>query len=151
MLRVIVELWPGGRESSKRVIATADICRVRSGAHADYQVHLEEGLLGDVGDIATVHQYPRWSASVWDLVARCIAAGLNEGKEELPERPMLPSVPVHISDGLCYVRMREIPEPAQTFFRRRMAHSTCPVIDADPEPMGCAYASDWEDFLRGWR
>nr|WP_244112486.1 hypothetical protein [Burkholderia gladioli] len=151
MLRVIVALWPGGRESSKRVIATADIGRVRSGAHADYQVHLEEGLLGDVGDIATVREYPRWSASVWDLVARCIAAGLNGGKEELPERPTLPSVPVHLSDGLRYVRLREIPEPAQTLLRRRMAYSTCPVIDEDPEPMGCAYASDWEDLLRGWR
>ncbi len=66
MLRVTVELWPGGREAEKRAIATADIGRIRNGALADYEVHLEEGLLGDVGDIATVREYPRWSASVWD-------------------------------------------------------------------------------------
>jgi len=45
MLRVIVELWPGGRESSKRVIATADIGRIRNGKHADYEVELHEALL----------------------------------------------------------------------------------------------------------
>ena len=151
MLRVTVELWPGGRESGKRVIATADIGRVRRAAFADYQVQLEEGVLGAVGDVAYVSDYPRWSASVWDLVARSIAAALNGGQEELPPRPLLPVVTVHESGTVRYVRLREIPEPAQTFFRQRMAHSTRPVIEEDPEPMGCAYAEDWEDFLRGRR
>lgn len=151
MLRVTVELLPGGRDSGRRVIATADIGRVRSGAHADYQVTLEEGLLGDVGDIAHVRDYPRWSASVWDLVARAIASALNGGREELPPRPLLPVVPVHESGTVRYVRIREIPEPAQTFFWRNIANSTRPDIEEDPNPMDCAYAEDWEDFLRGRR
>lgn len=42
---------------------------------------------GDVDDIATVREYPRRFASVWDLVARCIAAGLQwlNGPERLLE------------------------------------------------------------------
>lgn len=38
------------------------------------------------GELPTVHltKYPRWSASVWDLVLRVIAIGLN-GKEELAD------------------------------------------------------------------
>ena len=151
MLRVTVELWPGGRESGKRVIATADIGRVRSGTHADYEVRLEESPLGDVGENATVREYPRWSASVWDLVASSIGAALSGGREELPPRPVLPEVPVHTSDGLRYVRLREIPEPARMFFQRNIAHSARPVIDDDPEPLDCAYAWDWEDFLCGGR
>ncbi|WP_330770541.1 hypothetical protein [Burkholderia vietnamiensis] len=65
-----IELWPGGRESSKRVIATADIGRIRSGALADYKVHLEGTLLGAAGDDIIVQAYPRWGASIWDMVAR---------------------------------------------------------------------------------
>jgi hypothetical protein len=152
MLRVTVELWPGGRESGRRVIATADIGRVKDGALADYKVDLEEKLLGYVGDTATVHSYPRWSASVWDLVARCIAAALNGGREELPPRPVLPEVPVHTSaGGRRYVRLREIPEPARTFFRRNIANSGRPMVEDDPEPMDCAWAHDFQDFLEGQR
>ncbi|CAM2191235.1 conserved protein of unknown function [Paraburkholderia kururiensis] len=152
MLRVTVELWPGGRERARRVIATADIGRIKNGAHADYEVRLEEGSLGDVGDEAVVREYPRWSASVWDLVARCIAASLNGGQEGLPQRPSSPDVPMHTrSDGLRYVRLREIPEPARTVFRRHIEYSTRPAIADDPEPMDCAYAWDWDDFLRGRR
>ncbi|MEZ2307253.1 hypothetical protein AB6809_11555 [Paraburkholderia sp. RCC_158] len=151
MLKVTVELWPSGRESGRRVLATADISRIENGALADYEVLLEEELLGGVGDTAFVRKYPRWSASVWDLVARCIAAGLNGGVETLPPRPVLPEVPVHDSDGTQYIRMREIPEPAQTFFRRNMAHSSRPFIESDREPRDCAWAYDWRDFLTGQR
>ena len=151
MLRVTVELWPGGREAGKRVIATADIGRIKDGAHADYEVRLEEGSLGDVGDGAVVREYPRWSASVWDLVARCIAASLNGGREDLPSRPTLPEVPVHDSGGLQYVRLREIPEPARTYFQRRIVNSTRPMVSDDPEPMDCAYVWDWAAFLGGRR
>jgi hypothetical protein len=153
MLKVIVELWPGGRESGKRVIATADIGRIKDGQLADYEVELHEALLEDtgVGEIATVRAYPRWSASVWHLVARCIAAALNGGREELPERPTLPNVPVHISDGTSYVRLREIPEPSRTLFKRNLYGSTVPLIEDDPEPRDCAYAHDWQAFLSGYR
>jgi hypothetical protein len=93
---------------------------------------------------------PRYAASVWDLVARAIAAALA-GEEELPPRPELPDVPVHWSGDLPYVRMREIPETARSLFRKNMSFSTKPVIEDDPEPMDCVYARDWEDFLAGAR
>lgn len=144
MLRVTVELWPGGRESRKRVIATADIGRVRDGALADYEVELDEALIG-VGDRALLRDYPRWSASVFDLVARCLAAALNCGKEELPPRPALPEVAVHVrGDGVQYVKLSEIPEPARTFFKENLSGSGIPGH-------GCAYAHDWYDFLEGQR
>ncbi|WP_231892069.1 hypothetical protein [Burkholderia sp. MSMB1589WGS] len=148
MLRVTVELWPDGRESGRRVIATADIGRVADGVHADYEARLTESPIGSVGT-GHVRAYPRWSASIWDLVARSIAAALGGNADEMPPRPALPDVPVHISDGLRYVRLREIPEPARTFFRRRIEGSTRPVIADDPEPMDCAYVWDWEGFLGG--
>jgi hypothetical protein len=154
MLRVTVELWPGGQESGRRVIATADIGRIKDGALANYEVELQEKLLEHigVGEIAHVREYPRWSASVWDLVGRCIAAALNGGKEALPPRPVLPEVPKHTSaDGTPYVCMREIPEPARTLFAKNMSGSTCPLVEEDEEPRGCVYAWDWQAFLEGRR
>lgn len=150
MLRVTVELWPGGRESGRRTLAAADIGRVRSGAIADYHVELRDEVLGGVGT-ATLRGYPRYAASVWDLVARGVAIALA-GQEQLPPRPQLPDVPIHQSgNSTPFVRIREIPEPARSLFRRRMSSSGRPVIEDDAEPMDCAYAWDWEDFLAGAR
>src|SRR5579872_6217085 len=137
MLRVTIELLPGGRESGKRVIATADISRVSGGALSDYRVALEDEVLGEVGERATVHRYPRWASSVWDLVVRCLAAALNQGREALSPRPAKPEVTVRMNDaGFCYVRLDEIPEPARTFFDQTLAGSGIP-------DHGCAYAHDW--------
>lgn len=145
MLRVTVELWPGGRERGKRTIATADIGRVRDGALANYEVELTETLIGDVGDTALICDYPRWSASVFDLVARCLAAALNNGAEELPPRPVMPEVTVHVrDDDVQYVKLSEIPEPVKTFFKKNINGSGIPGH-------GCAYAHDWHDFLEGQR
>ncbi|WP_155888295.1 hypothetical protein [Cupriavidus sp. WS] len=94
--------------------------------------------------------YPRYASSVFDLVARSLAVGLT-GREELPRRPEPLNIPIHRSGNTSYVRLGEIPEPAATFFRKRIEHSGCPVIEEDPEPMQCAYASDWLDFLTGRR
>ncbi|MEX3982147.1 hypothetical protein AB4Y45_24575 [Paraburkholderia sp. EG287A] len=145
MLRVTVELFPGGRESEKHVIATADIARVSDGALADYRVTLEDAVLGEVGERAVVRSYPRWADSVWDLVARGISAALNQDAEALPARPTKPQVTVHTNDaGFRYVRLNEIPEPTRTFFDRKLAGSGIP-------DHGCAYAHDWFDFLGGHR
>lgn len=93
------------------------------------------------------------SATIWDLVGRGISVALT-GREELPERPVLPDVPVHKSDDerpIPYVRFREIPEPARKLFRQNMKLSTCPVIASDPDPTDCAYLWDWVAFLEGRR
>ncbi|USU18911.1 hypothetical protein [Paraburkholderia fungorum] len=149
MLRVTVELWPDGRESGKRVIATADIGRIADGALADYEARLSEDGLGSVG-IGYVRAYPRWSSTIWDLVARSICAALGGNADELPPRPVQPDVPMHTTlEGTRYVRLREIPEPARTHFFRRIENKTRPLIDEDPEPEDCAYWHDWLYFVRG--
>ncbi|MEX3949817.1 hypothetical protein AB4Y40_18955 [Paraburkholderia sp. EG287B] len=145
MLRVTIELLPGGRECEKRVIASADITRLGDGALGDYRVILHESSLGVVGEPAFVRDYPRWASSVWDLTARCVATALNYGPEELPPRPAQPEVTVRTNDaGHHYVRLDEIPEPTRTFFDQKLGGSSIPDHD-------CAYAHDWFDFLGGQR
>ncbi|WP_312892377.1 MULTISPECIES: hypothetical protein [Paraburkholderia] len=142
-----MELLPGGRESGRRVLATAKIGRVESGTAADYRVELQEDALGDIG-AATLRTYPRLSSTIWDLVARAIAVALT-GREELPPRPQPLNVPIHHAGRTSYVRLREIPEPAASLFRKRIEFSTRPLIEEDPQPMDCAYSWDWLDFLAG--
>ena len=149
MLKVTVEILPDGRESGSRVLATAKIGRVRSGSLADYRVELSEEPHGKI--CGSLDGYPRHASTLWDLVARSVAVALT-GKEELPPRPQQLDVPVRTSSGNTpYVRLREIPEPARSLFQKRVAHSTRPVIEEDPQPMDCVYAWDWTDFLAGRR
>lgn len=149
MFRVTVELHPGGNAGAGRVIATADIARTRGGALGTYEAKLsEEGVAYEL--CGELHEYPRYSASIWDLVARSIAVAMS-GHEELLPRPPALNVPVHLSDGLAYVRLAEIPEPARHLFTRNIAHSTRPIIPEDPSPHDCAYLWDWRDFLSGAR
>jgi hypothetical protein len=148
MLKVTVEMWPDGRESGSRVLATAKIGRVRSGLLADYRVELSEEPHGKI--CGSLDGYPRYASNLWDLVARAVAVALT-GKEELPPRPQKLDVPVHTAGNTSYVRLREIPEPARSLFQKRIVFSTRPVIEEDPMPMDCVYSWDWFDFLAGGR
>lgn len=145
MLRVTIELLHGGRETGRHVIATADIARVRGGALADYSVTLTDAAVGEVGEAVRVNGYPRRASSALDLVARCLVAALNQGREELPPRPTIPEAIIRVNDaGYCYVRLDEIPEPTRTYFDKSLAGSSIP-------DHGCAFAQDWFDFLSGQR
>lgn len=98
----------------------------------------------------TLNDYPRFASTIWDLVARAVAVALT-GKEELLPRPQQLDVPIHAAGNTTYVRLREIPEPARSLFKNRIAFSTRPLIEEDPQPMDCAYSWDWRDFLAGGR
>ncbi|MDT6960798.1 hypothetical protein QTN24_04755 [Cupriavidus sp. SZY C1] len=148
MLKVTEIVRPDG-SGSGREIATAYIGRLELSATPDYAVRLLEDQR-EHGETRTLHAYPRHVSSVFDLVARALAVALT-GTEELPPRPEPISVPIHRSGNTDYVRLGEIPEPAATLFRKRIEYSGCPVIEEDPTPMDCAYASDWQDFLTGRR
>ena len=149
MLLITIELLPSGCADGHGALAIAEIGRIQGGRLGRYAVTLREEPFGLAGE-GQLSGYPRYSASIWDLVARCIAVGLT-GKEELPARPRIPLVPIHFSDSLAYVRLSEIPEPARALFASNIRNSACPVIAGEPEPTGCAYLWDWEDFLDGRR
>lgn len=149
MLRITIELLPGGREGARRTIAVAELGRIRGKRLGTYDMALNEEPFGQVGH-AVLIDYPRYGASIWDLVARGIAVALT-GREELPRRPTVPDVPIHHVGKVPYVRKSEIPEPARTFFWRSMENSSRPLIESDADPENCAYLWDWEDFLDGRR
>lgn len=147
MLRVTIELLPGGRDAGRKVLATANIGQENGGALADYRVELHDELLGDVG-VGVVREYPRFATTVFDLVVRALAVGLTGG-EEFPARPQQVDVPVRRAGDIEYVRLWEIPEPAQSIFRKLVARLPALVIETESSPKDCVYASIWRRFLAG--
>lgn len=143
MLKITVSLVPGG-VGTERKLGELHIGNVGGGALADYECVLYgDDLPGPVR--ARVRRYPRWSASVWDLVGRAIAQSLS-GQERLPRRPDLVTVPIHADGNVTFVRMCEIPEPARSAFERRMRGATSPVIPGEGD---CVYSWDWLGFIGG--
>ena len=145
MLKITISLIPGGIGREQK-LGELHIANIGGGAHADYECALYSDDLPEPA-LVTVRRYPRWSATVWDLVARAIAMALN-GAERLPRRPRLVSVPIHTDGTLTYVRMGEIPEPVRSIFANRMRSSTRPVIPGEED---CVYSWDWQVFIRGGR
>lgn len=145
MLKIVITLVPGGI-GPERHLGELLIGNVSGGMHSDYQCVLNGADLPSPLH-TTIRRYPRWSATVWDLVARAIAKSLS-GTERLPQRPRTPNVQIHTNENIRYVRMAEIPEPARSVFERRMRGSTIPVIEGETD---CVYAWDWEGFISGGR
>lgn len=143
MLKVTVSIIPGGVGAERR-LGELRISNVAGGALANYECFLAaDDLPSPI--LVDIKGYPRWSASVWDLVVRAIARALN-GSERLPRRPLKLDVPVltDAATGIGYVRMDDIPEPARSAFDRRMTGSTVPAITGETD---CVYAEDWLRFI----
>jgi hypothetical protein len=63
MLRVAIELLPGGREIGKRTVGVAEIVNVGGGRRADYKVSLTADTCNAELN-GMLEKYPRWTASV---------------------------------------------------------------------------------------
>jgi hypothetical protein len=151
MLKVTVEIVPAGNFSRARVLGTALIGNIGGGEIADYDVQLSGQDLDGVRH-TVLENFPRFSMSVWDLVLRSICKALML-KERLPKRPRPLSkiVPVRTSKTGEYIRISDIPMPARVLFQKNISHSTCPLIEEERDPFGCAFAWDFHSWLAGGR
>jgi hypothetical protein len=88
MLRVTVEIWPGGDQTRARVLATADVGNLSNLADtSDYHVSVTEGHnpLTNTQPSSRrgyIFQHNRKS-SVWALVAKVAAWAAEEGRTAL--------------------------------------------------------------------
>lgn len=147
MLRVTIELLPGGRDGGRNVLATTNIGQETDDVLADYRVDLFDELLGNVG-VGAVREYPHFAASVFDLVVGALAVGLR-GSEELAMRSQQVDAPARWVGDVEYVCLWEIPEPAQSIFRQHVARFPALVIETESSPKDCAYAAIWRRFRAG--
>ena len=84
MLRITLHLGKPAEASALNVLGRLDIGVDKLAARADYSGVMRMRGIG-VLPPATVTKYPRWSASVWDLVARMTCMCLNRHEKVWPE------------------------------------------------------------------
>lgn len=93
MLRVSIHAGPVAEASRFNVLAWCDIGYEKLEPVAQYKTVLFE-LHNGGSTPATLANYPRWSASLWDLAARALALGLHAERESPAEAlPPLESPP----------------------------------------------------------
>lgn len=85
MLRVNIHAGAAKDASRYNLIAWLDIGYDNLAPVATYKAVLYQNGQG-AGIPVTVEKYPRWSASLWDLVSRSIVLCLREGNEDLVEK-----------------------------------------------------------------
>lgn len=76
MLKVTLHYATPRQVSARNIIGRLDIGYAKLDAHADYKGVMQSSGIGEHGPVRLM-EYPRWSASVWDLVARMACLSLN--------------------------------------------------------------------------
>jgi hypothetical protein len=76
MLKVSLHYATPATVSARNVLGRLDIAYAKLDANADYKALMFTTGIGEHEPLR-LDNYPRWSASVWDLVARVVCLGLN--------------------------------------------------------------------------
>ena len=82
MLKVSLHYATPAQVSARNLLGRLDIAYARLDALADYKAVMFAAGVGEMPPVLLTG-YPRWSASVWDLVARAVCLSLN-GTEAFP-------------------------------------------------------------------
>jgi hypothetical protein len=89
MLKVSLHFATPATISPTNVLGRLDIGYARLAAQADYKAVMVTSGLGEHPPVQ-IYEYPRWSASVWDLVARAVCKCLND-REVIRQADLLPT------------------------------------------------------------
>lgn len=82
MLKVSLHYATPSRVNAQNLLGRLDIGYARLDSRADYKAVIFSAGVGEMPPVQ-LQDYPRWSASVWDLVARIVCLSLN-GCEAFP-------------------------------------------------------------------
>lgn len=141
-LEARIELVPGGRAGSRRVLMSWRFERAENGivcAVLDHETARAE--------LKVLRGWSPWQTNAWLLVLQTWCMQLWGKPEVGPRFPAL-EVPLHGEPGHQYVRMRDIPAHARATFEKRMSGRTRPYIEGVADAV---FPWDWTDFLAGWR
>ena len=136
MLKVTLHYATPARVSAQNLLGRLDIGYARLDALADYKAVMFTAGVGEQAPVQ-LHRYPRWSASVWDLVSRSVCLSLN-GCEAFPPDDLtsgrkaafiddMTAVIEHWPDGLD--TRRATIGTAHIRMRRRRGHYTAVFED----------------------
>lgn len=83
MLKVSLHASAPGRATAQNLLGRVDIGYTTLDAMATYKAAMVLTGLGELSPVA-LEKYPRWSASIWDLVARIVCLCINRREEVWP-------------------------------------------------------------------
>ena len=83
MLKVTLHNSKPGRTSPNNLLGKLDIGYAKLNSMADYKAMMLSAGIGEHAPISLT-DYPRWSASMWDLIARVICIGINRREAVWP-------------------------------------------------------------------
>lgn len=136
MLKVTLHYGKPGEVTHANMLGRMDIAYAKLDARADYKVLMFTAGVGEQPPVRIL-DYPRWSASIWDLVARAIRLTLNGSEDCQLENPSssrrgafiedLTAVIEHWPDGFDTRRSRVA--TAHVKMGRRRGHYTASFED----------------------
>lgn len=139
----VVEHCPAGTETRSRLLASAEVWR-HGRMKGTYRARFEEDCM-PVREVAGFTFRPQLLRPA-ELVLHAALMRLSGQHERMPPRPSV-ATPEVVKDGLPYVPLHRLPEPARTGFSRWLqAYSEPPLAHAGA-PDGIAPAPSYLKFL----
>ncbi|MBV8470358.1 MAG: hypothetical protein JOY60_10940 [Burkholderiaceae bacterium] len=140
MLKVTLHTAPPDKANAFNLVGRLEIGYAKLAAIADYKVAMLATGLGEVSP-ARVQNYPRWSASIWDLVARAVCISLNRQESIWPT-----DIPVR-RKGAYAVHLSAIVEHWPDGLGNK--RSTIATAHIQMRRRRCSYVARFEDDLMG--
>jgi len=143
-ISVLIEHLPAGGVLQRRTLATMELLQVGR-QRGTYRARLTEDAFAPAELEAFVFRPHQLSAP--ELVARAAAGYLTGSPNTAPRRPALALPRTVMEDGVEYLPIGRLVEPARTGFRRWLeVHSEPPLITEDA-PSGLAPPGMYKVFL----
>jgi hypothetical protein len=139
MLKVSIHACEPGDASQNNLLGRLDIAYAKLGAIADYKAIMLATGFGVLAP-ARLEKYPRWSAGLWDLVARVICVCINR-REDLGPAPVTARRGAYITNLVAIV---EHWPDGQEMRRSRVAEAHVRMLGKR-----CNYEATFEDDITG--
>jgi hypothetical protein len=143
-LSALIEHFPGGNSIRRRTLASASIRQVGR-RRGSYEAHFDEHTMKRIS--TEPFQFtPDFMRPAELLLNACVVR--LTGTQEMPPRPGL-CVPNSLEfEGLSYVPIHQLVEPARTGFRNWLAEHSEPPMEHEGAPLGIAPEPLYVKFLR---
>lgn len=141
MLKVTLHHGPPKRADRHNILGRLDLAYETLDSRANYKARMFTTGVGEQPEVR-IKKYPRWSASIWDLVARAACLSL-QGEESIPDLGLTRRRGAFIEDLTAVVEHW----PDGEDFRR----NTIAEAHVRMRNRRCHYTATFEDDLAGRR
>lgn len=144
-LSALIEHYPGGSELHRRTLASAEILKLPR-KRGVYQARFEEDASPKRQTVPFTYA-PSWFCPA-QLLMRAALVQLTGQQEAMPPRPALAVPTPIVENGVTFVPVHRLPEPARTGFLRWLGRNSEPPMEHKDAPLGIVPETIYAAFLR---